>query len=82
MPHRIRKTFRKEPVDTSLSEWLTTEQVARLLQINLQTSCKLVSSGELKASKVAHKFLIKRSDLDEFMTAKVFVPKISQSTAA
>ena len=49
------------------TEWLTTEQVAKDLQVNVQSVRKWINSGELEASQIGKGYRVSREDLRAFM---------------
>jgi excisionase family DNA binding protein len=49
------------------AEWLTTEQVAKELQVNVQSVRKWINSGELEASQIGKGYRVSREDLRTFM---------------
>jgi excisionase family DNA binding protein len=51
----------------SEKEWLTTEQVAKELQVNVQSVRKWINSGELEASQIGKGYRVSKEDLHAFM---------------
>jgi putative molybdopterin biosynthesis protein len=49
------------------SEWLTTKEVARFLQLNPRTIQKMVKQKQLPASRIGRALRIRKSDIDAFM---------------
>jgi excisionase family DNA binding protein len=83
MTRKYQKSFKSlvtvADTDTALSsEWLSTKEVARYLQTNIQTVCGLAKSGRLKASFLLNKYLIQRSDLDAFLKSQAVPPKLRE----
>ena len=48
-------------------QYLTVEEVARLLRVSPPTVRQLIESGELKAVRVGRQFRIAREDLDDYI---------------
>ena len=51
----------------SQKEWLTTEQVAAELQVNVQSVRKWIQNGELPASQIGKGYRVSLGDLRAFM---------------
>lgn len=50
-----------------LKEFYTVEQLSTELDITQQTLRELIRSGELKAGKLANKYVIQREDIKEYL---------------
>jgi excisionase family DNA binding protein len=57
----------KNPTQT---EWLTAQEVAKLLYVEPRQVGKYIDAG-LKASRVGKRWLIDRADLDAFVRSRV-----------
>ena len=52
------------------SEWLDTEEAARVLRVSKASICIFVKSGELKASFLGRRYLISRAAISEFVAGR------------
>lgn len=50
-----------------LKEFYTVEQLSTELDVTQQTLRELIRSGELKAGKLANKYVIQREDIKEYL---------------
>jgi excisionase family DNA binding protein len=64
----------------SQEEWLTTEEVAKELKVNVKTVRKWISSGELEASQMGKGYRISRHDLLAFAEKRKKKPGAPSST--
>lgn len=48
-------------------QFLTVDEVARLLRVSKMTIFRLIQSGELKASRIARQFRIRATDFDDYV---------------
>lgn len=51
----------------NFGEWLTTAQVAQVLNCGLHNVRRLIKSGSLQAEKVLDRWLVSRSSLDAYI---------------
>jgi len=51
-------------------EWLTTEQVARLIQTSPDYVARQCAAGSLRAKRLGKTWRVARRDLDEFMAGE------------
>lgn len=49
-----------------MSEWLTVKEAANETRMGYTTFLAKIKAGEIKASRLAHKLLISRADLQEW----------------
>lgn len=54
-----------------MEDILTSEQVAKILQVHPFTVLKFIKQGKLKASKLGRVYRIRRSDVDEFLDSSM-----------
>lgn len=69
---------------TSKDEWLTTEQVAELLQVGAETVRRWIRAGELPVLDLPGRkggYRIRRADMDEYIGRR-YGPLRSQDTNA
>lgn len=62
--------------DFRQDEWLTTSEVAAQLRVAKETICSAISSGELKASFLGRKYLVRSSDLNLWVAGRQRKPRI------
>lgn len=55
--------------DTVMDKLLTTEEVANLLQIDVQTARRFAREGKIKAIKIGKHFRVRPNDLEGFIKA-------------
>ncbi len=48
-------------------DWLTTDEVAKELKVNVKTVRNWIASGELEAMDVGGEYRISRADLNDFI---------------
>lgn len=54
---------------TALDQWLTLEQIAEELQLNIETVREWVRTKRLVAYKPGRSYRVKREDLDRFLAS-------------
>ncbi|MBD3328144.1 helix-turn-helix domain-containing protein [Candidatus Peregrinibacteria bacterium] len=54
-----------------MDEILTSEQVAKLLQVHPFTVLKFIKNGKLKASKIGRVYRIRRSEVERFLDSNL-----------
>jgi excisionase family DNA binding protein len=64
----------------SQEEWLTTEEVAKELKVNVKTVRKWIGSGELEASQMGKGYRVSRHDLLAFAEKRKKKPGASSPT--
>ena len=62
-------------------EFLTAEQVAKILQVHPFTVLKFIKKGKLKAAKLGRVYRIRRKDVDTFMDSLVESSETKPKTA-
>ena len=55
----------------SSPEYLTVEQVAERLHLNIQTVRKYIRENELKAAKLGKRYIVTSTELERFVNAQM-----------
>lgn len=65
--------YNKIPLNkvNQMDEILTSEQVAKLLQVHPFTVLKFIKNGKLKASKIGRVYRIRRSEVERFLDSNL-----------
>ncbi|MCL2636935.1 MAG: helix-turn-helix domain-containing protein [Oscillospiraceae bacterium] len=79
--------FRKynKPKQETPKEWdelplyIKTRDIVKITGISSPTITKLITDGELKASKIAGKWFIFKDDFKEFMVSKQYIAGVNAS---
>ena len=62
-----------------MREFLTPEQVADLLQLNIVTVYRLIRDKKLVATKIGRTYRVSREDLEAFLISRSTIPSLREA---